>query len=208
MQLDLFLTKYLKNLPEGLGIFVYYIGDKKTLHFPGFLQLLRPFLLPLLCCSVYFLLSQPFFYRRWIMTSLYPRFWQTLSEWAGTSCLLIGSPSFYAKLAKQKPLWDFVLGIYPFLKNPRILLHCGNKVYPPSVHRVLVLVCWMYFGRELRPFKARTPHKYISLGCLWSAEASGRSVQILTFNLCFTRASFDHHLYGLAKSLRCEVEGL
>ena len=33
--------------------------------------------------------------------------------------------------------------------------YCGNKVYIPSVHRVVV--CSVHFGRDLRSFRARTP---------------------------------------------------
>ena len=67
--------------------------------------------------------------------------------------------AYNTKLAKWRQLQDFVLGIYPCFKYPRILLLLawGNKVYLPSVHCVLVYLCvvcilgaiWCHLEREL-----------------------------------------------------------
>ena len=63
--------------------------------------------------------------------------------------------AYIAKLAKRRHYktshWEFTR----FSKILEYCYYCGNKVYLPSVHRVLV--CCVHFGLNLRSFRARTP---------------------------------------------------
>ena len=71
-----------------------------------------------------------------------------------TPCEPQAAQAYTAKLAKRRHYktlyWEFTR----FSKILEYCYYCGNKLYLPSVHHILV--CCVHFGCNLRSFRVRT----------------------------------------------------